>query len=83
MQTIYDSTRKVKPATRRPFALGVARPNRERRAPFTASDAAWWTQNAPSNRTGFEVLGLADSRWDALAADSLAQSRVDAGCVAC
>lgn len=83
MTILFDATRRVKP-TRKPFGLGLSRdlPRRERPQP-SAADAAWWAANSPSNTTGYDVLGPADSLIDAAAADALAQSRVDAGYVAC
>lgn len=83
-KVLFDSTKVNHPT--RLFGLGLAaNSNRTRRPRFEPSpaDAAWWSQNSPANTTGYEVLGPADSLIDVAAADALAQSRVDAGYVAC
>ena len=82
MTILFDATRPVKTARRKSFAIGVTRPNRERRAPYTAADAAWWAANAPSNPTGYEVNGIADSIIDQAAGEAAALDRMEAGCPA-
>ena len=78
MTTLYDSTRRVKPATRNHvFGQGIA--TSDRRAPFTAADLDFWAANAPSNAAGYEVVGMTDDAMEQAAGCALVQAKLDAG----
>lgn len=78
MTILFDSTRRVK-ATRRNFACGLARPNRERVAPYTAADLAWAAANLNANTRTYEVVGPADSLVDQGAGEAAAVAALEAG----
>lgn len=69
MTTLYSSTRPVK--SRKPFAIGLSRPGRERRAPYSAADAAWAAYHLNADSRDYEVVVSAeDRRFDAMAEDA-------------
>lgn len=78
---LFDSARTRK-STRRHFASGLARPNRERPAPFTAADLAWAAGALNANTRTYEVVGPADSVVDQAAGEAAALDLMEAGCPA-
>ena len=86
MTILYPAPRSVKSA-RKPFALGLARPNRERRAPFTSAelaDLAALAEAAPCPATApteaevrdhWESITLSAAEYRALRADLAAACR--------
>ncbi len=71
MVILFDSACPVK-SSRRPFARGLARPERLPIGP-SPEDSRWWAENSPSNRYGYEVVGpadLTDSEADRMAEEA-------------
>lgn len=79
MTILFDATKPVKPA-RKPFGIGLSRelPRRTRPEP-TAADMQWWAANSPANRTGYDVIGPADSIIDQTAGEAAALTALEAG----
>ncbi len=78
MTTLYPAPAAVK-SPRRMFALGLAKPNRERVAPYTAADLAWAAAALNADATDYAVEGPADFVLDLMAAESAAFDAYVAG----
>lgn len=78
MTILYPAPAAVK-SPRRMFALGLARPNRERVARFTAADREWAAQALNVECRDFEVIALGTAELDRLAAESAALEAYAAG----
>ena len=69
MTTLYPAPAAVK-SPRRMFALGLAKPNRERVAPYTAADLAWAAAELNAWAADYEVEVPADFVLDQMAGES-------------
>lgn len=81
MTILFTACVPVKP--RKPFGVGIARPARERRTPYTAADAQWWAENSPANAVGYEVAGPSDAEIDRMARESEELDSVCRGFLPC
>jgi hypothetical protein len=78
MTTLFDATRPVKSARLRRFGLGLGRPTRERRTPYTAADLEWAAVHLNADAADYDVLP-SDAELDRLAGEAEAVNRMSAG----
>jgi hypothetical protein len=71
---IFDSTRPTVNRNR-PFGIGVARPGREKRAPFTAADAEWAARELNADARDYDVI----PDYDRMAAEWAAEETMGRG----
>lgn len=78
MTTLYPAPAAVK-SPRRMFALGLAKPDRECIAPYTAADREWAAAHLNASAADYAVEGPADFLLDEMAAESAAFDAYMAG----
>ncbi len=70
------------PLPAKPMPMGtVHTPKAARRRPYTTADVAWWVLNSPTRHDGYDVISLG-ARWDRMAQEALAESRLEVGLIA-
>jgi hypothetical protein len=77
MNTLFDSSRPVKPASS--FGRDVFPDRSERRMPYTAADLLWAAQTLNEHATDYDVVGPSDTDFDFAAGCALAEARMSAG----